>query len=66
MPYYQDVDDQVLRTPEWTDGLRDLVTSILGLAVRPKIARLRPALELSAGRQSASRASSEMAADTWS
>ena len=29
MPYYQDVYDQVLRTAEWTDGLRDLVTSIL-------------------------------------
>jgi magnesium transporter len=28
MPYYQDVYDQVLRA-EWTDGLRDLVTSIL-------------------------------------
>ena len=29
MPYYQDVYDQVLRAAEWTDGLRDLVTSIL-------------------------------------
>jgi magnesium transporter len=29
MPYYQDVYDQVLRAGEWTDGLRDLVTSIL-------------------------------------
>jgi magnesium transporter len=28
-PYYQDVYDQVLRAAEWTDGLRDLVTSIL-------------------------------------
>ena len=27
MPYYQDVYDQVLRAAEWTDGLRDLVTS---------------------------------------
>jgi magnesium transporter len=29
MPYYQDVYDQGLRAAEWTDGLRDLVTSIL-------------------------------------
>ena len=29
MPYYQDVYDQALRAAEWTDGLRDLVTSIL-------------------------------------
>ncbi|HWM96545.1 MAG TPA: magnesium transporter CorA family protein, partial [Streptosporangiaceae bacterium] len=29
MPYYQDVYDHVLRAAEWTDGLRDLVTSIL-------------------------------------
>jgi magnesium transporter len=29
MPYYQAVYDQVLRAAEWTDGLRDLVTSIL-------------------------------------
>jgi len=29
MPYYQDVYDQVPRAAEWTDGLRDLVTSIL-------------------------------------
>ena len=29
MPYYQDVYDQVLRAAEWTEGLRDLVTSIL-------------------------------------
>ena len=28
-PYYQAVYDQVLRAAEWTDGLRDLVTSIL-------------------------------------
>ena len=28
-PYYQDVDDHVLRAAEWTDSLRDLVTSIL-------------------------------------
>lgn len=29
MPYYQDLRDQVLRAAEWTDSLRDLVTSIL-------------------------------------
>jgi magnesium transporter len=29
MPYYQDLHDQVLRAAEWTDSLRDLVTSIL-------------------------------------
>jgi magnesium transporter len=29
MPYYQDVYDHVLRATEWTDSLRDLVTSIL-------------------------------------
>jgi magnesium transporter len=28
-PYYQDVYDHVLRATEWTEGLRDLVTSIL-------------------------------------
>lgn len=28
-PYYQDVYDHVLRATEWTDSLRDLVTSIL-------------------------------------
>ena len=27
MPYYQDVYDHVLRAAEWTDSLRDLVTS---------------------------------------
>jgi magnesium transporter len=27
-PYYQDVYDHVLRASEWTDGLRDLVTTI--------------------------------------
>jgi magnesium transporter len=29
MPYYQNVYDQARRTAEWTDGLRDLVSSIL-------------------------------------
>jgi magnesium transporter len=29
MPYYQDVYDHVLRASEWTESLRDLVTSIL-------------------------------------
>ncbi len=29
MPYYQDVYDHVLRVTEWTESLRDLVTSIL-------------------------------------
>ena len=29
MPYYQDVYDHVLRATEWTESLRDLVTSIL-------------------------------------
>jgi len=29
MPYYQDVYDHVLRPPDWTDSLRDLVTTIL-------------------------------------
>jgi magnesium transporter len=29
MPYYQDVYDHVLRAADWTDGLRDLVTTIL-------------------------------------
>jgi len=29
MPYYQDVYDHVLRAAEWTDSLRDLVTTIL-------------------------------------
>src|SRR4051812_19365265 len=29
MPYYQDVYDHVLRATEWTDSLRDLVTTIL-------------------------------------
>jgi len=29
VPYYQDVYDHVLRAAEWTDSLRDLVTSVL-------------------------------------
>ncbi len=29
MPYYQDIYDHVLRASEWTESLRDLVTSIL-------------------------------------
>jgi magnesium transporter len=29
MPYYQDVYDHILRASEWTESLRDLVTSIL-------------------------------------
>ncbi len=29
MPYYQDVYDHVLRATDWTDSLRDLVTTIL-------------------------------------
>ena len=29
MPYYQSVYDQALRTAEWADGLRDLVSSIV-------------------------------------
>jgi len=29
MPYYQDVYDHVLRATEWTEGLRDFVTTIL-------------------------------------
>jgi magnesium transporter len=29
MPYYQDVYDHVLRAAEWTESLRDLVTTIL-------------------------------------
>ena len=29
MPYYQDVYDHVLRVTEWTESLRDLVTTIL-------------------------------------
>jgi magnesium transporter len=29
MPYYHDVYDHVLRAAEWTDSLRDLVTTIL-------------------------------------
>jgi magnesium transporter len=29
MPYYRDVYDHVLRAAEWTDSLRDLVTTIL-------------------------------------
>jgi magnesium transporter len=29
LPYYQDVYDHVLRAAEWTDSMRDLVTSIL-------------------------------------
>jgi magnesium transporter len=29
VPYYQDIYDHVLRAAEWTDGLRDMVTSIL-------------------------------------
>lgn len=29
MPYYQDVYDHVLRATEWTESLRDLVTSVL-------------------------------------
>ena len=29
LPYYQDVYDHVLRATEWTEGLRDLVTTIL-------------------------------------
>ena len=28
-PYYQDVYDHVLRATEWTESLRDLVTTIL-------------------------------------
>ncbi|NUS45914.1 MAG: magnesium transporter CorA family protein [Mycobacteriaceae bacterium] len=28
-PYYQDIYDHVLRATEWTEGLRDMVTSIL-------------------------------------
>jgi magnesium transporter len=33
MPYYQDVYNQALRTAEWIDSLRDLVTSILETSV---------------------------------
>jgi len=29
VPYYQDVYDHVLRVTEWTESLRDLVTTIL-------------------------------------
>jgi magnesium transporter len=29
MPYYHDIYDHVLRATEWTESLRDLVTSIL-------------------------------------
>jgi magnesium transporter len=29
MPYYQDVYDHVLRASEWTESLRDLVSTIL-------------------------------------
>ena len=29
MPYYRDIYDHVLRATEWTESLRDLVTSIL-------------------------------------
>jgi magnesium transporter len=29
MPYFQDVYDHVLRATEWTESLRDLVTTIL-------------------------------------
>jgi magnesium transporter len=29
MPYYQDVYDHVLRATEWTESLRDLVTTVL-------------------------------------
>jgi magnesium transporter len=29
MPYYRDVYDHVLRATEWTESLRDLVTSVL-------------------------------------
>jgi magnesium transporter len=29
MPYYQDVYDHVLRATDWTDSLRDLVSTIL-------------------------------------
>jgi magnesium transporter len=29
MPYYQDVYDHVLRVTEWTESLRDLVTTVL-------------------------------------
>ena len=29
MPYYQDVYDHVLRAADWTDSLRDLVSTIL-------------------------------------
>jgi magnesium transporter len=29
LPYYQDVYDHVLRATEWTESLRDLVTTIL-------------------------------------
>jgi magnesium transporter len=29
LPYYQDVYDHVLRSTEWTESLRDLVTTIL-------------------------------------
>ncbi|MGH9058522.1 MAG: hypothetical protein ACRDZY_03255, partial [Acidimicrobiales bacterium] len=29
VPYYQDVYDHVLRATEWTESLRDLVTTIL-------------------------------------
>jgi len=28
-PYYQDVYDHVLRATDWTESLRDLVTTIL-------------------------------------
>jgi magnesium transporter len=28
-PYFRDVDDHALRVAEWTDGMRDLITSIL-------------------------------------
>ncbi len=40
-PYYQDVYDHVLRSTEWTESLRDLVTSILETNITIRTSRSR-------------------------
>src|SRR5205823_13012503 len=39
-PYYQDVYDHVLRAPEWTESLRDMVTTVFETNLSLQDARL--------------------------
>jgi magnesium transporter len=45
MPYYQDVYDHVLRATEWTESLRDLVTTILDTRIALQDNRLNQVMK---------------------